>query len=488
MMSCNLLPDPVYSEIQASLSKADYRYFINSSKVVFGEVKRKTVYFNLNPSNSEKYLDDADFRRKILSLIENGWRQIALHISWTSNKKISLTVPIHSLIYEQPLRSVRDLDHLTNVESMILYPSFHEIPPLMTLKHLTLENTDQMSPLSNLSHLTSISINLINNKEDLLPLQFIKHLKINNCDRIEDFSILGDGKQISLSLGNACNLTNVNNFQSIHQLSLSGCSLLEDISPLYGIHTLQLSFCKKVKDISSLGNHYRLEILDCSYEIIVYESLMNIPHIILSYCNIKDLTVLSNSKTVELNHCKEVVDLTPLQHLQSVHIAFCPNALDLSILKNVKKLQLETSSKVQLESIKDLSNETFILKLSTHTIHDFSFVRRMKHFTLAGCYGNIVWNEETVQCFQHLQSLALYDCGVFTNVNGFGHIPEVTLCRCYDLTDISGFGGNRSVCLQSLRVRDFSSLANVPIVTLIDCVIQSPSVLCNVPRLTILNH
>lgn len=126
----------------------------------------------------------------------------------------------YSLIYEQPLRSVKDLDYLTNVESMTLYPSFHEIPSLMTLKHLTLGNTDQMSPLSNLSHLTSLSINLINNKEDLLPLQYIKHLKINNCDRIEDFSILGDGKQTCLSLGNACNLTNVHNFQSIHQLYL----------------------------------------------------------------------------------------------------------------------------------------------------------------------------------------------------------------------------------------------------------------------------
>lgn len=122
-----------------------------------------------------------------------------------------------------------------------------------------------------------------------------------------------------------------------------------------------------MKDISSLGNHYRLEILDCSYEIIGYESLMNIPHVILSYCNIKDVTVLSNSKIVEMNHCKKVVDLTPLQHLQSVHIAFCPNALDISILKNVTKLQLETSSKAQLESIKDLANETFILKLSTQT-------------------------------------------------------------------------------------------------------------------------
>ncbi len=76
-------------------------------------------------------------------------------------------------------------------------------------------------------------------------------------------------------------------------------------------------------------------------------------------------------------------------------------------------------------------------------------------------------NEGKTSIFHHLQSLHLRSCSI-EHVNGLGDIPTVILVRCLSLHDISGLGRNRCVELKYCpMIRNVSSLATVPIVTVI---------------------
>lgn len=59
------LPEVIFRLIQTFLSSYDYHYLVNSSKRLFGDLKRRTIYFQLSEKWSRQYVEDKDFKRMV---------------------------------------------------------------------------------------------------------------------------------------------------------------------------------------------------------------------------------------------------------------------------------------------------------------------------------------------------------------------------------------------------------------------------------------
>lgn len=440
------LPEVIFQQIQTFLTKLDYLYFLNASKC-FLELKRNTVYYALTPEKSKEYLDSPHFQDILLSKVENGWKQISLLFGSEVDTFPFINVPIHKIAKAGDLKH-NILGQLTNIQNILLYTGFRDVPLLPKLKALTIYNSVQVEPLTNLSHLTSLDIQVLWD-EDVTALQNIKHLSLLSCNNIKDFSILGNGKQTSLTLVTCPFLTVVNNFQSVRILTLAACSALEDVSPLHGVYNLSLQSCRRVKDISKLGNHHRLQIYQCSTNLLGYESLKDIPHVELGYCDISDLTPLSNAKSVSLVGCIEISDVSPLKSVKSVILSCFKNSINVSTLHNVQNLELSFRSTDGIDNLSTMKNNRLDISLSSGSIEDFTFVCNIQHFNFRQPLKPILIDQS--------------------------------------LKDISGLGRNRSVEIRSCgSITDVSSLAAVLIVTIQGCDgIKNVECLQKVPRLRI---
>ncbi len=85
-----ILPQDIFHLIQTFLSNDDYHYFLNSSKRLFCDFKRKTIFFKLNQEGSYLYAMNKEFQRLLLSKVENGWNQIGIYCNDSSKEIVGL--------------------------------------------------------------------------------------------------------------------------------------------------------------------------------------------------------------------------------------------------------------------------------------------------------------------------------------------------------------------------------------------------------------
>lgn len=482
------LPDVLIRIIQLFLSKDDYHYFLNTSKKFF-ELKRKTIYFSLKRETSLQYIKDPVFKALVLGKVENGWKQIAIRFKNYDPlpKEFSRELPIHSIYLPEISQQQVDLvKHIERLQSLIHRGS---TSPLLsqTVKELSLIGVRGLVDVRNFSQLRELDLYFADKLTDIAPLQNIPSLAFVECNSIKDFSCLTGRNQKSLKIFNSSFLTDVSTFSGIRDLALLSCHGLKNISPLYGIYNLSLCSCSKICDISPLGNHHRLVIEDCSYDLKGYGSLTQIPHVQLKNCNINDLNILKNSKTISLSRCSLVEDVAPLINARKVIIDNCPNIKNLSELKNVPNLTIIAGS-MNSEDFVEVSSYNFTLKLLTFEVSHYYLFSNIKVLTivpdenLATCI-----NKGQATFFEKLQSLTIEENFFLQSVNGLGIIPIVKLLDCSQLTNIDGLGQNREVELRSCPlITNVRSLSRVSIVTIVKCnKIEDYSCLSHVERLKV---
>lgn len=482
------LPDVLIQILQSFLSRDDYHYFLNTSKKFF-ELKRKTIYFSLKKAPSLQYIKDPVFRSLLLGKVENGWKQIGIELKDCDPfpREFSRKLPIHKISLSKI--SQKQFNLVKHIEC--LFSLIHSGPssPLLsqTVKKFTLLGIGGLVDVRNLSQLRELDLYFADKLTDITPLQNIPSLTFVECNSIKDFSCLTGRNQKSLKIFKSPFLTNVSSFSGIRELALLSCHAIENIASLHGIYNLSLANCPKICDISPLGNHHRLVIQDCSYDLHGYESLTNIPHIQLVNCNINDLNILKNSKTISLVGCPLVEDVAPFKNARKVIINNCPNIKNLLELKNVPNLTIIAGS-MNSEDLREVNSYHFTLKLSTFEVSHYNLFSNIKVLTiqpdqnLATCINN-----GQVKFFEKLQSLTIEKNFFLRCANGLGIIPIVKLLDCSQLTNIDGLGQNREVELRSCPlITDVRSLSRVSIVTIVKCdKIEDYSCLSHVERLRV---
>ncbi len=326
------------------------------------------------------------------------------------------------------------------------------------------------------------------------PLQHIPDLTLGACHKIKDFSSLGSQRR--LQIFNCQGLTDVRGFGSINKVELILCQNLEDVSPLYGIYDLTLERCHKVNDISGLGGHHRLTLFhNLSWGLVGYDSLLHIPHVTLTSCNIRDVNILRYAKSAHLISCHNITDVSALEGVRDVKIAGNLDKKGLKLLGRVSNLTLLH------QAHKDFVNDELILSWKNvfrMQLEIFSaiqpnisslsvFSKNIRQLTLgrADRFAEFI-NEGQGHYLNHLSSLTLLFLKRLERVEGLGDIPTLRLLNCNGIKSLKGLGRNHSVeLMECAQLEDVSSLSTVPVVRIKSCPNINSSCLLTVPRLRI---
>lgn len=465
------LPEVIFQLIQTFLSNDDYHFFLNTSKQFFAELKKRTIIFRLSEKACVLCMDDLVFATILLSKVDNGWDQIQFPRAYKYSHP------------KNPL-NLESLQSLRFAEEVPLLPS--------TIKELKLGPLLHLRDVKNLSQLSRLEIRAAHKLEDISQLKDVPDLTVVACQMI-DFSRYVT-LQTKLSLKCLGQIRDCHPFRHVRHLSLINCASLEDVSPLHGVYDLRITYCEKVKDISGLGGHYRLEISFCFHNLRGYESLLNIPHIILSQCDISDVSVLRYAKSVELLGCDSLIDISPINHVKRVNLRGNDFINNISELCNVYDLSIDIMP-VTREDLSKLRNHKLFIdysKVQESTTEEGgeeeSCIQYLTVKKASLSLGTAI-SAGRVACFQHLQSLTLTHSDRIRYIRGLEDIPTVKLILLESLVSISGLGRNRCVELRQCQsITDVSSLANVQIVTIENCqMIENYIVLSKVPRLKILS-
>ncbi len=432
--------------IQTFLSYDDFLQFLNTSKRLFSELRKKVIYISLASYESFNYLTDENFREKILKKVENGWKQI--HLKYDGACIIPFDAPMHQIEGYQPQIPNHSWKKCEIIKNCHFFNDIREFPfPMNHLKELSITNMKLLSTLT--------------------PLKDIPILSIFSCNNVNDFSMFSSQK--SLTIGQCKGLTDVSNFHSIQKLSLIECKNLEDIRPLYGINDLTLNDLPLITDISCLGGHHRLTLQSFKKHVIGYEILQTIPHVTLISCEINDLRYLRNAKSVVLTNSiwERPPGVKPLRTVsEKVEITTSSKELiGVSELNEIPDLSLTLLDRecvdriIQDPFIRKLKNKKLKLHLGERTPYYVEYNKRPKqishlsifpktiqHLTLGGSYFVDYLDDGQASSLSHLQSLTLEEvCYLKSKFSGMKDIPMIKLVRMNDLKTLKSFQGCRYV-------------------------------------------
>ncbi len=482
MTSLIQLPDIIFTLIQTFLSYDDYHYFLNTSKLHFSHLKRRTIVFRLTERRSLQYMEDKEFQGLLLSKVEDGWKQIRL--TWQQFhffRTYDVSVP-HDSSYFDP-----GLERLNVMDRMVM----EVIPPLSPqVTELKLTSFTKLRDVSNLSNLTKLIINTSPFLEDISPLENIADLTFHSCMTLSDFSIFTGKKMLRFELDGSPKLSNVSVFKNVRILVLRLLDNIQDISSLSHVYDLTIQYCPKVNDIRGLGGHHHLEISFCDKNLIGYESLFGIPHVKLAGCNISDISVLREAKSVEFQSCWSLKDYEPLKNARKVSIYQTEQFLNLNALCNVFDLSLSTFSAMKRMTLLDLRNHNLTIDfpgIDEDGVKSTSFLSFTKSLTISSFHFPQATLTELTPTLKHLQSLTIQNSEVIIEIKGLEDIPTVKLINLPSVSDISGLGRNHNVELRYCpKIKDVSNLANVQCITIKQCKgISDYSILSKVPRLKV---
>lgn len=491
-MELTTLPEVIFRLLQTFLTNDDYHYLLNTSKQHFSDLKRRTIYFQLTEVHSKQYMTDKLFQSYVLSLVEDGWKQIRVY--WKSSTFMSW--------YDQEVPS----------DCSEFVPYLYKTPPVMSGILSLSSNVNKLqwvddinsNSLGDVSHISKFQLRTPDNILDLALFRNIPDLEIAETE--SDVSIFSKDHQRRLCLTECYNLTNVENFKGIHILKLLGCDGVEDISPLHGIYDLSLLWCSKIKNISGLGNHHRLYVEYCSENLIGYESLGGIPHVTLIRCDISDVSVFRDVKSIKLSRCDNLVDIRSIKNAKRVELFQCRRVTNIIELCDVYDLSIDEFM-ISVSELPKLRNYLLTIKFPLMDVKGdtdkpyekfsdecFSYT---SHLTLSNIPISVrKWFEEgNVSFLNHLQSLTISSSvNIFSgsieyafNFPRLENIPLVIL-NSLEVKTVAGLRNNRCVVLRGCKgIEDIESLSSVKVLTIDKCIGNyDDNVFSKVPRLKLM--
>jgi hypothetical protein len=127
LVTVDTLPESIFFLVKSYLKHYDYREFlVTSNSLHFRDVRRKTIYMNLKEELSVKYCTHKRFRNKVLSLICNKRKQLALQFY---ERELPLSFlehfhDIHKLKITPLSDKFQNFSSFKNIHRLILSNSF----------------------------------------------------------------------------------------------------------------------------------------------------------------------------------------------------------------------------------------------------------------------------------------------------------------------------------------------------------------------------
>jgi hypothetical protein len=417
------LPSPIFHLMQPFLSEWDYRQFLNSSLLLFQQVKFETVCYTFKGPERWKKIDGfpnnlarKEYFKQLLGNVKDKSKQILIHLSHPSPKSLKDNADI--------LRGLRGLT-------------------LHSYWQLSFSNCG-FSVFSNIQHLILKDIGTIESFP--VDLSGVVVLEIINWNNLKDISSLGA-------------------IPSLAKVCIIQCFQLGSVEVLKNMLKVKISECVALQDFSSLGNHQKLSVsTQYSLSSIQLDTFKRIQELTLrcplplctdSYRSVKDISFLSL-----INFASHISNLPCLPFLLGKVV--CLENFNL-ILWNEQ--ESETMEILELVRCTELSHFPFLRNVHSLKIQDdsnqthFPFLSSLKQLFFIR-YMQLI----DFSLFLHISFLFLNNCPCVTDVSILGAIPKLFLINCNGITSLEGLGnhGNSDVLLSScLNITDFSPLKSL---------------------------
>ncbi len=179
MLTLITLPEVIFRLLQTILTNDDYHYLLNTSKQHFRDLKRRTIYFRLNEVKSKQYMKDKVFQSYVLSLVEDGWKQIKVY--WDPPRSRKWESSSFMSWYDRTVPSDYR-EFIPEITTNFLSRRMHGILPLSSHPPCKLNYLRDIksTTLGDISHLTKLKLLSPNNTLDLSLFQHISDLEIND--------------------------------------------------------------------------------------------------------------------------------------------------------------------------------------------------------------------------------------------------------------------------------------------------------------------
>ena len=189
MSSCSA---DIYHLLDGFLARQEFQSFLQVNKHVYSEYVGYR-FISLNRKLSLLYVENEQFRDRVLALIINPRRQLALNLSQC------LTI----------------------------------------------------SDVSKLADVHTLNLSGCRNIVDVSALVEVTKLNLTGCSKVTDVSALGGVTDLNLT--RCINITDVSALGGVTTLNLLSCCMITKVNALGGVTTLYLSRCSKIIDVGALG-------------------------------------------------------------------------------------------------------------------------------------------------------------------------------------------------------------------------------------------
>jgi hypothetical protein len=500
------VPAAVFTIIQFFLSEREYRELMNTSLVLFQDLKFRTVKYtfrgpenwkkmegffdkksqkdfflnlmNSNVSNKSQQVGVFAFEPSLRTLTENadifqGIHKLRLICHWkTDLRNFPLSFAFSSICHLV----------LVNVELSDTFPA-----GLVNVSVLELQTVWSLRDINELQHVTTLKKLLIQNCHDLEEMSELINIPtmIVTGTAVQDFSFLGHSKisylrifiqdrerQLlskfsnlqALSLNCAFPSENSESFllplQNIPLIRLVNRNWNSDVirTPILNGKQVKLqSFDLSLWQGAELPHLEVLELISC--KISVFPIVPNLHSLKLSDC-IGLVTVPFLPKLKKCYICGEastISDVSMFSHVHYLQLRGLPLITDVSRLGKIPHLVLANLCALQsLEGLGGSQGNSEIIISYCQNVSDFSplnemfrlYLERMDHFS----------NAEQVSSVSHL---TLSNCSSLTDTRPLCHVKSLHLIDCHGIEALDGLTNVPRLFVEKCsNLKDFSGIGN----------------------------
>jgi hypothetical protein len=495
MLDFSKLPIDVYHVIHQYLLNYDHHEFLKTSKALFSEVKYRTMHYHLRCSDRFDQADAGIISEIVTSRVMNKSAQVFITFKFdcqfyepsvVKSPRLSLQIPID--VHTLKIRSCYHPDNLcfTEREGSYLHTleicgngneveyDFSSVSATFPCLHkLTVRDCRIMSvsPLLDIPHieLTDVVLPGMKTSSDLSSA-----FHDVNLHQIHFHYAVGYPYTTPL-------ISTLSAFKDVQNLSLKGDFVSSNTSPGYSLSCHSLTLINlEVNNCFALHlkTPKRLSLSGFDLKTLTIDNVAELEEVSLCGCSNVDMTLFENAKKITIvqqsgcigGSTVKMSDLISFQFLSHIILTSC-DIVDVSLFSYVHSVELKGCKK--LTSLQGLGKSTERGKRNHHVmvtfcdgITDFSPLNGLHRVHIFDCSGFRDGNEvkdvinlilswcfdiESFHMFGNVYSLRIDGCRHLATLSGLQDVPYLRIVWCENLKDIKGLKNNQYVEIEKCR-------------------------------------
>jgi hypothetical protein len=500
------VPSAIFTIIQCFLSEREYRELMNTSLVLFQDIKFHTVKYNFRgPENWKKmegFLNKKSQKDFFLNLMNSNVssksQQVDVLAFEPSQRNLTENADIFQGIHKLrlichwrtdlsnfPLSfAFSNICHLVliNVELSDTFPA-----GLVNVSVLELQTVWSLRDINELRHVITLKKLVIENCHDLEEMSELTNIPtmIVTGTAVQDFTFLGRSKMSYLRIFiHDRERQLLTKFSNLQALSLNCAFPYENseffLLPLQNIPLIRLVNRNWNSDMIRTPVLYGKQVKLQNFDLSLWQGaeLLHLEVLELISCKISVFPVVSNLHSLKLSDCiglvivpflpklkkcyicgetSTIADVSMLSHVHYLQLRGLPLITDVSRLGKIPHLVFGNLCALQsLEGLGGSRGNSEIIISYCQKVTDFSplkdmfrlYLERMAHFS----------NAEQVAGVSHL---TISSCSSLKDTRPLGHVKSLHLIDCHGIEALDGLKNvPRLFVEQCSNLKDFSGIGN----------------------------